>query len=114
MPNAATYNKVKADVPLTQQGKSQSIATAQFLIEYLREKGYQFDTIEIECSPFMKCMQSAAWIASTFGVSEVTINWTLTQHLSRDKVHYYNPMDYLEFTRANFDFQKLKASNEAY
>lgn len=59
-------------------------------------------------------MQTAAWIASTFGITEVTINWTLTQHLSRDKVHYYNPMDYLEFTRANFDFQKLKASNEQY
>ena len=114
MPDGATYNKSKADVPLLSIGKKQSQLTAEYLIEYLQDHGYAFDTIEIECSPFIKCMQTAAIIASQFGVQKVTINYTLTQHLHPSKVHYYNPMEHLEITRANFDFKKLKNTNEKY
>jgi phosphohistidine phosphatase SixA len=44
----------------------------------------KFDKIIIECSPFMRTMQTASSIAEALGVEEVEINYLSTEHLYTD------------------------------
>jgi len=40
-----------------------------------------FDQIIIECSPFLRCIQTASLIAEKLKVKKVEINWLISEHL---------------------------------
>ena len=57
----------KEDPPLTPQGVKEAIVTGNFLKEHFSDNSYHFDKVIIECSPFLRCMMTAAQIAKIFG-----------------------------------------------
>jgi len=75
------------------------------LKKYWKENEYAFDEIIIECSPFLRCLMSAAWLANELGVKTVYINYNLNQHLSYMNCGNINPMKHLELARSGGDFE---------
>mmetsp|Transcript_7302 Transcript_7302/g.6389 ORF Transcript_7302/g.6389 Transcript_7302/m.6389 type:complete len:105 (-) Transcript_7302:624-938(-) len=66
------------DPCLTKLGLKQASTTAKYIKDIcnngLCEDKYQFTKIIIACSPFLRCIQTAAVIAEHIGVDEVQIN----------------------------------------
>ena len=63
----------------------------------------------IETSPFLRCLMTSAWIAKELGVNKVHVRYTLVEILSPQLADVHeNPMPFLEFTKADFDFAKMK------
>ena len=65
----------KYDLPLSRKGINQAMEKADFFVKYFEDNNYHFDKIVIECSPFLRCMMTAAQIASSLGQEEVVINY---------------------------------------
>ena len=106
-----------------QQAKS----TGEFLKQYFHENGYNFDKVIIECSPFLRCMQTAAQIAVEvpgtesitrevrgefvpIGGHEVKINYRASEILL--KFFGENPMNDLEWIIHESNFKSMKDINE--
>ena len=62
---------VKSDPPLTPLGVTQVEETGHYLKRYVEQHG--FDEIVIECSPFIRTVQTAAIIAKAIGKSKVRV-----------------------------------------
>lgn len=52
----------------------------------------KFDKIIIECSPFMRTMQSSAGIAKALGVKEIHLNYMACEHLFEPYFPLGNPV----------------------
>ena len=107
-----------ADPPLTPRGLKQARATADFLKEYFSGNSYRFDKVIVECSPFLRCMVTAAQIAKRFGVEEVVINYSACDVLL-EKQYKENPLYQVEYCKHDCDFKrmvhrKVEYSTDAY
>ena len=68
--------------------------------------------IIIETSPFIRAMQTAAWIGHELGVKDFKVNYQISENITDTEPgskeldwHFKeNPMPNLEFTRYNYDF----------
>ena len=70
-----------ADIPnehdpsLTDFGFEQAKLTGKYLKEYFDTNGMNFDKVIIECSPFIRTMQTASQIARELNVPTITYNF---------------------------------------
>ena len=114
--------KNQFDPPLTPLGIEQATATGKFLKEFFDSKGWCFDKIIIESSPFLRSMQTAAWVAHELDVSEILINYQISENITTTdpgcKVldwHFTEtPMPHLEYTKSNCNYQKMKQNAPEY
>ena len=51
----------------------------------------KFDKIIIECSPYMRCIQSASYIANGLNIPEIEINFMAGEHLYARDFEEYDP-----------------------
>jgi broad specificity phosphatase PhoE len=59
----------------------------------------EFDEIIIECSPFVRCIQTASGISKELGIDSVTINWTASE-LQADWLFEECPVEHTEYLAA--------------
>ena len=57
-----------ADPPLSDRGFAQASFSGQYFKDLFDKNGMEFDEIIMECSPFMRCIQTASEIAVQLGV----------------------------------------------
>ena len=94
-----TYRN-KIDPPLTPLGIEQAKATGRYLKQYFRDNNYQFKRIVIECSPFLRAMMTAAWIAKELGgCAEIHINYLIAELLYERQFGKENPLRSLSSLR---------------
>ena len=72
---------VRLDPPLSERGMEQAAFAGTYFKEYLEKNNLKFDKIVIDCSPFLRCLQTANGIAEALGVEEITINHLYSEHL---------------------------------
>lgn len=114
--------KNKYDPPLTPLGIQQATATGKYLKEYFEQKGWSFDKIVIESSPFLRSMQTAAWVAHELNVEEIAINYQISENITTtdegckalDWHFTENPMPHLEYIKSNCDFSQMKRQSPEY
>ncbi|TNV75957.1 hypothetical protein FGO68_gene10477 [Halteria grandinella] len=83
VPKSCTSKKytVHHDPPLSDIGIQQALETGKALKKFLiEEQGYE--TIVIECSPFIRTMMTAANIVKGMGTGQVQINYLFTELLA--------------------------------
>ena len=82
--------------------------------KYFAEKGWIFDKIIIESSPFLRSMQTAAWTVSELEkVSEITIRYRISENITSTNEgsqpldwHFKeNPIPQLEFIKSGCSFK---------
>lgn len=71
---------------MSELGEQQAAFAGTYFREYFEKNQLQFDKIVIDCSPFMRCIQTANGIAEGLGVKEININHLYVEH--------FRPMDY--------------------
>ena len=64
---------VKCDPPLTPLGVTQVEETGHYLKRYVEQ--HKFDEVVIECSPFIRTVQTATILAKTMGHTKVTLKY---------------------------------------
>lgn len=68
-----------------------------------------FDEIIIECSPFLRCIQTASKIAEKLKVKKVEINWQISEHLGNIQFPNEDPVPRLTINKYGFeDFNENK------
>ena len=72
----------------------------------------KFDKVIIDCSPFVRCMMTAAQIAKVLDVDEVMINYRATELLY--DYYDFDPMPFIEWTKYGQDFNKMRNSVPDY
>ena len=92
------------DPPLTDFGIKQARYTGEFLKKHFAENGLKFDKIIIECSPFLRCMQTASYLGHALGVTEIGINYKASDIQTGYKFAK-DPFPELEYVMAGFDYQ---------
>ncbi|TNV76018.1 hypothetical protein FGO68_gene2757 [Halteria grandinella] len=78
-PEKGVAYDVKNDPPLTDLGIKQAQHTGQWLRNYIMEQ--KFDEIVIECSPFIRTMQTASHIAQSIKHPCVTVKYQYSEWL---------------------------------
>ena len=75
--------KNKVDPQLSPKGIEQAKATGRYLKKYFEDNQMTFDHFVIESSPFLRTLQTAAWIASELGSAckQIHVNYLLTDLL---------------------------------
>ncbi len=58
-----------------------------------------FDQIIIECSPFLRCIQTASLIAEKLKVKKVEINWLISEHLGNIQFPRSDPIPRLAISK---------------
>ena len=81
---------VKCDPPLTPLGVTQVEETGHFLKRYVEQHG--FEEVIIECSPFIRTVQTAAIIAKAIGKSKVRVQYKYHEWL-HPAFYDNNPME---------------------
>ena len=71
------------DPPITINGVNEARVTGEFLKKHFETNHYNFDKVIIECSPFLKCIMTAAHLAPVLGVEEITVNYQATDFLAK-------------------------------
>lgn len=72
---------IKYDPPTSRRGDRQAEFTAQYLYDYFEKHNMKFDKFVIQSSPFMRCIKTANETAVKFGVTEIEINYMVSEHL---------------------------------
>ena len=114
--------KNKFDPPLTPLGIEQATATGKYLKEFFEQKGWSFDNIIIESSPFLRSMQTAAWVAHELDITDIVINYQISENITTtdpgckalDWHFKENPMPNLEYTKSHCDFAQMKQQSPEY
>lgn len=88
------------------------------------EKGWSFDKIILESSPFLRSMQTAAWVAHELLETscEIQINYQISENITSTDPgckaldwHFEEcPMDHLEFSRSDADFSRMRTEDPEY
>ena len=94
------------DPPLTELGIKQAQGTGKYLANYLKKNGLSFDKVMVESSPFVRTLMTAGQIAPYLGVSEIQVNYQLSEALDTDCFNS-DPMPHLDLVKSGFDFSKL-------
>ena len=68
------------DPPLTPTGLVQASEAGDFLKEYIEKN--KFDEVIMECSPFIRTVQTATQIAKKIGITKIKINYKLSELLA--------------------------------
>ena len=103
---------VKPDPPLTPIGVEQSKFAGQYLAEFFAKNDMKFDKIIIETSPYMRCIQTAAWIATKLNVDEVEVNLCAQEHMSERDFPDGDPHPFVQsLNRTDFDDKAWKEFN---
>ena len=84
------------DPPLTHLGVSQAHICGKRLDKFLEDEEY--DRVKIECSPFIRCMETAAAIAKEIGIKRVKINYRCAEWLSDRLYPDGTPLNKLEIS----------------
>ena len=91
----------QGDACLTPDGIKQANETAAFMKKYLLKKeqsmGKVFDEVILECSPFIRCIQTSSRIAKALGVKEVRFNYLCSEWQGQSAYINHNPIPLLEF-----------------
>ena len=91
--------RTKHDPPLTAEGMNQATEAGKYLKDYFEEHNMQFDKVIIECSPFMRCLQTAARIQEQLPEqfkTEIEINYAACEHLQTIDFPDFDPLPILE------------------
>ena len=91
-PEKGVQYDVKSDPPLTPLGITQVEETGHYLKHYVEKHG--FEEVVIECSPFIRTVQTAAIIAKAIGKSKVRVQYKYHEWL-HPAFYDYNPMQEL-------------------
>lgn len=73
---------IENDPPLTDKGIIQAFETGTSLKKFLTDDGYT--DIVLECSPFIRCMMTAAGIAKALGIQKIKVNYQYCELLAVD------------------------------
>ena len=97
------------DPSLSSLGLSQAERTGEFFAKYCPKKTssistdenfhHGFDTYVIETSPMLRCIQTAAKIASKLGVKKIKINYMATEFLNEGLYPSGCPLSKIEFAQ---------------
>lgn len=103
----------KDDPPLSALGVAQAKTTGKYFKKYFADNDFKFDHIIIDCSPFLRCMMTASFIAEYLDVPEVTVNYKSIEML-RLKYFDSNPVTKLEFPQYSYDAVNMVLRNPEY
>lgn len=85
------------DAPLTPLGLKQASEAGRFLKSYIDKlKIEQTDiSVNVQSSPFVRCLQTAGRICSEISIDEITLNYKFMEHLAGSS-YPTNPLPSLE------------------
>ena len=84
----------------------QAHQTGLYLKEYFDKNGMTFDRINIETSPFIRCLMTSSQIAKALGVSEITINHQASEILS-SYCFDSDPMQNIEYATCDNSYLQM-------
>lgn len=100
-PEKGVEYDIKADPPLTPLGVTQAEETGRYLKEYIARGN--FDEVHIECSGFIRTIQTATLIAKHAGLNKPKIQYKYAEWLI-PSVYETNPMPELYIRNRDKDY----------
>jgi len=91
--------------------------TGRYLKQYFEENKLSFDEIVVECSPFIRTIQTASEVARELGVKKLTVNYRFSEYLSFEDFGHSgreDPIKRMELAQFDFDYEKMKREVEEY
>ena len=98
--------EAKCDDPtLTEKGLKQALEVGHFLEEKLRNEGVT--EIIIECSPFIRTIQTASQIAKALNIPKITTNYLFSEW--QNKWHYkHNPLPFIDIKNKKLEIDGVE------
>ena len=82
--NAPPYdNKIDHDPPLTAKGIKQASHAGLYIKDHLqaieKEYGIKFDEVQIQSSPFLRCLQTSSRIAQALSIKSIKVDYLMSE-----------------------------------